>query len=237
MTNIGINVVDLLHQRIIDKCFPLFLDEHFPQAAYEALKQIELALKEKGDLHCYGKRMIENVFGEGRGLKLFVPFGKDLQKQANEYFKGTFAYYRNTLAHKDVKIDKVACSRIMVLASDLLDLIGASSIYFEGMGPVEGLIKHSIFRDEEQLSKLLYFLTSQTMFDDTFDGFFEDLYSKGFVDRQCEAVIHLYLVEYKETAVFDDPWTSKVGKFEITSEGEAVLKMIEDSEETQSRDR
>ena len=45
----------ILHQRIIDKCMPLYKDGHFSSAAFESMKQVELALKEKsgtGKNHC-----------------------------------------------------------------------------------------------------------------------------------------------------------------------------------------
>jgi hypothetical protein len=37
----------ILHQRIIDKCMSLYKDGHFSHAAFESMKQVELALKEK----------------------------------------------------------------------------------------------------------------------------------------------------------------------------------------------
>lgn len=35
----------ILHQRIIDKCMPLYKDGHFPSAAFESMKEVKLAFK------------------------------------------------------------------------------------------------------------------------------------------------------------------------------------------------
>ncbi len=43
MTKIDLD--ELLHQRIIDKRKSLYDDGHFPQAALESMKQVELAIK------------------------------------------------------------------------------------------------------------------------------------------------------------------------------------------------
>ena len=70
----------------------------------------------------------------------------------------------------------------MVLASELLNLIGASSISFTEIGGVRGLIKNGIFAEESQITDLLYFLSSQSCPYECVDGLFEDLYKRGYND-------------------------------------------------------
>ncbi len=117
--------------------------------------------------------------------------------KAELLFKGAFGYYRNYAAHDGSKINKIICIRIMVLASELLDLIGASSISFTEIGGVKGLIKHGIFAEASQITDLLSFLSSQACPDDCFDGLFEDLYERGYTDHQFQSVFNLGLIEYK----------------------------------------
>lgn len=230
---IKIDLDKLLHQRIIDKCKSLYEDGHFPQAALEAMKQVERALKEKAEVgeKLFGARLVDQLLGAGKGIKLKIPLGEEFQEQVRLLFKGAFSYYRNYVAHDGSKIDEKICIRVMVLASELLDLIGASSVNFAEIGGVKGLIKQGIFDDESQLSDLLSFLSSQVFPHETFDGMFEDLAERGYSDRQYQAVFDLGLVEYhsemKNHSFSGEPADGGTfGWLELTPEGRKVLAQI-----------
>lgn len=97
---------------------PLYKDGHFPSAARESMIQVELALKEKSITgeKLFGTKLVETLLGSKDGIKLAIPLGDELQKQAKSLFNGAFFYYRNYAAHDGSKINKVSCIRIMVLA-------------------------------------------------------------------------------------------------------------------------
>jgi len=228
MVEFGLDTI--LHQRIIDKCMSLYKDGHFPSAAFESMKQVELALKEKSgaDEKLFGTRLVDTLLGSGKSIKLTIPLGDELQEQAKSLFKGAFTYYRNYAAHDGSKINKVICIRIMVLSSELLDLIAASPISFTEIGGVKGLIKHGIFAEESQITDLLSFLSTQVCPYECFDGLFEDLYERGYTDHQFQSVFDLGLIEYKckminynfpgEPAELDT-----FGWFELTPMGHMIL--------------
>nr|AAU82403.1 hypothetical protein GZ17C7_22 [uncultured archaeon GZfos17C7]AAU83613.1 hypothetical protein GZ32E4_20 [uncultured archaeon GZfos32E4]AAU84061.1 hypothetical protein GZ36D8_17 [uncultured archaeon GZfos36D8] len=234
MTKIDID--KLLHQRIIDKCKSLYKDGHFPQAALESMKQVELALKEKAEIgeKLFGARLIDRLLGSGESIKLKIPLGDELQEQAKSLFKGAFFYYRNYTAHDGDKIDETICIRVMVLASELLDLIGASSISFTEIGGVKGLIKQGIFDDESQIADLLCLLSSQSFIDEDYSGLFEDLAIGGYSDSQYQAIFDLDLAELRSKigthefpgypADFD-----KIEWFELTPTGRKILNQIRKS--------
>ncbi|MDF1539977.1 MAG: TIGR02391 family protein [Candidatus Thorarchaeota archaeon] len=234
MTKIDID--KLLHQRIIDECKSLYEDGHFPQAALESMKQVELALKEKAEIgeNLFGKRLVDQLFGSGKSIKLKIPLGDELQEQAKLLFKGAFSYYRNYAAHDGSKIDETICIRVMVLASELLDLIGASSISFTEIGGVKGLIEKGIFDDESQIADLLSFLSPQVFPYETFDGMFEDLAERGYSDQQYQAVFDLDLVEYhsemRNHGFPGEPadWDT-FGWLELTTQGRKVRAQIRKS--------
>ena len=219
----------ILHQRIIDKCMSLYRDGHFPSAALESMKQVELALKEKSgtDEKLFGTRLVNKLLGSGINIKLTIPLGDELHKEAKVLFEGAFSYYRNYAAHDGSKINKVICIRIMVLASELLDLIGASSISFTEIGGVKGLIERGIFDKESQVSDLLSFISSQVCLG-CFDGLFEDLCERGYTDHQYQSVFDLGLIEYKQE-IRDYSFPGKpadldtFGWFELTPMGQMVL--------------
>lgn len=196
------------------------------------MKQVELALKEKtGEQNLFGVRLVDKFFGSGKGIKLTIPLGDDFQEKGKSLFKGAFSYYRNYAAHDGSKINEKICIRIMVLASELLDLIAASSISFTEIGGVSGLIKEGIFDSELQISNFLTFLSAQVCPYECFNGLFEDLYEKGYTDEQFQSVFDLGLIEYK-SEIRNHNLSCEIeeldifGWFELTAMGKKVVDKI-----------
>jgi uncharacterized protein (TIGR02391 family) len=232
-----INFKELLHSRIQRHCEKLFDGEHFKHAALEAMKQVELALKEKSGLKKpYGVNLVKNLFGEGEGIKLRVPFGNNMQKEAKSLFEGTFSYYRNYAAHDGSKIVGITCARIMIMASELLDLIGASSISFEDIGGLDGLVKNGIFPSKKSVVELLKLMDGKSMVDECYDGMFEQLTDCGFSETQLHSLMDIGLLEY-----FSEPYvTSELDKddpyppitiewFEATKLGKEIVSSLHDA--------
>lgn len=190
----------------------MWKDEYYKASAHEALILVEKTLKEKGLIKnpakTYGRTLVKNLFqigGKDQTIKLRVPLGEDLQTQAQAYFDGVFAYYRNYTAHDGSKIDKRISLRILILASELLDLIDASSLSFSDIGGVDGLIKSGSFDNKEQLLNLLQSLDMQYFPDGDFDGLIERLFDNyGIIDHQIDAVFELDLVRYYEEEYIPD---------------------------------
>jgi uncharacterized protein (TIGR02391 family) len=230
----------LLHPRILRHCEHLFTNGHYKHAALEAMTQVELALKEKSGVeNKFGVNLCTDLFGAGKGIKLRVPFGEEAQKAAERLFTGAFAYYRNYAAPNGSNIDKRICLRVMVLASELLDLIGASDLSFADVGGVAGLIKANVFSGRESLRHLLHLLDGYTILEDIVDGFFETLALSGFCETQVQAVMDIGLVEYSTKAYVPDEQDQSylerfpdafipewVGWYELTPLGKAVLEEL-----------
>ena len=156
------NVIELLSPRIQEHCLPLWRDGYFKHAAHEAMILVEQALKEKGlkkeSYKKYGQTLITSLFqisGKENSVKLRVPPGEDLQTQAEAFSQGVFSYYRNYTAHDGSKIDNLTSLRIMIIASELLDLIDASALSFSDIGGVNGLLAKGVFQNKEQLLSIL----------------------------------------------------------------------------------
>jgi len=195
----------LLHPRVREHCLPLLDNGHPVQAAHEAMKQVELALKEKsGVKNKFGQKLCQDVFGRGHGIKLRVPFAEDLQKPAEQYFAGVFSYYRNCVAHDGRGLDGPSAVRILIIASDLLNLLGASTKCFSDVGGVAGLVSAGVFPSAKQLASLLTWLEAQWFPDDVVDGFFEELAAHGFSEDQLQAAYDLGLAEWVTTSVEHD---------------------------------
>jgi len=229
--HMNIEVEELLHPRVISHCNKLLHDAHYKHAALEAMIQVELALKEKSGVNnLYGASLCTTLFGKGRGIKLRVPLGEDVQSQAEQLFKAAFGYYRNNAAHEGSKIDRRICIRIMVLASELLDLVGASSLSYADVGGVEGLVKAGLFRNAKAVGRLLSFVEGHIILDMDANGFSERYIGNGFSDDQVQALIDLGLIEYREenhTPSMEeleagDSFPDTIGRFELTLLGDDI---------------
>lgn len=235
--SLHIDLEEVLHPRIVRHCLPLYRDRHYKHSALEAMTQVELALKEKLETkgieeNRYGVFLIKNLLGEDRpSIKLRVPLGEELQAEAEVLFRGAFKYYRNYCAHDGSKVDETICIRVLILASELLDLIGASSLSFADVGGLDGLVKAGAFRDEAELIALLEFLDGYTLPDEVSDGFWEAFYARGFQESQLDAVIELRLVQYHvedyvpsiEEVIHDPFLPSTIGWFQLTDLGKRAL--------------
>jgi hypothetical protein len=220
---------ELLHLRVIDACLKLLEDEHFTHAALEAMKQVEIALREKGlaPQDRFGDRLVKWVLGAGDHITLSVPLGEDLQDQARLLFRGAFAYYRNYAAHDGAKIDRKICIRVLILSSELLDLLDASRRSFETIGGVKGLVNTDIFQDSQHLKSLLEFLAGKTILEHDFGAHIEDLWEHGFNELQQEAVFDFGLVRYEETTGWEPSYGSTlVGWIELTDQGNKVSTVV-----------
>ena len=184
----------------------MWKDEYYKASAHEALILVEKTLKEKGLIKnpakTYGRTLVKNLFqigGKDQTIKLRVPLGEDLQTQAAAFFDGVFSYYRNYTAHDGSKIDKRISLRILILASELLDLIGASSLSFSDINGVSGLVETGFFDSKEQLLNLLTSLDGQYFPDGDIEGLRESLFENyGIIDYQFNAVLELVLAHYFE---------------------------------------
>jgi len=204
---------EMLHPRILKHCSQLVGNGHFKHAAIEAMTQVELALKEKSlTKNKYGVNLAVSLFGLGKGIKLRVPLGDDMQLQAEQLFRATFSYYRNYAVHDGSKIDRKICLRVMILASELLDLIGASAVSFADVGGLPGIVESGIFKDEDSVKRLLFLLTDYVVADDNVDWLYEELAAMGLGEDNVTAVIDLGLVEY-----FDKPYITSLNRDGDTS--------------------
>jgi uncharacterized protein (TIGR02391 family) len=225
----------LLHERLRSGCWYLFSEGNYRHAAREAMAIVELSLREKAlatDAY-FGTRLIDLAFSNTGAVQLTSPFGGSLQDEARALFKGAFRYYRNYAAHDGSQIDRTRCARILILASELLDLLAASprSLRLEG-GP-EGLVAKRVFTSVADLRRFLIFIQDQNYPDDVWDGFYEALALAGFSEEQLELIIDLALLE--RTCEWLEPsqdlnrsWPEfeTVTVFRLTELGREVLKSL-----------
>ncbi len=222
----------LLSPRIEKHCWPLYSDGYFKHAARESMVQVEMALKEKGKIQDiqFGRQLINNLFAGKHEVKLKAPIGEAQQEYAKEYFKGVFAYYRNYSAHDGSKIDEKVALRILIIASELLDLIDASDLTLTDKGGVAGLVRVGGFETVERLERILTLLSDYHMPEETYDGLFWDLTKNGFSKNDLDSVFKLDLVVMHSAMIEmpTDQTMEDIEWFELTILGREALKSIRD---------
>ncbi len=174
-----IDISTYLNPKINHHCLLLFENKHFTECAHTAMKQVEINLNKKVGINRFAlaATTIKTMFSSGKGVRLRVPLGKNQQKNAKVLFKGAFKYYRNYTAHNQEHIDDKIALRVMVLASELLDLLDCCTLDLEELGGVDEIINIFQIQNKNRLNQLLTFIDGQYIIEDISDGLFEDLAS------------------------------------------------------------
>lgn len=228
----NMDIRDYLNSKIEHHCLRLFENEHFPECVHAAMKQVELNLKKKLGIVDYipAGKIIDERFSNSKGVCLKVPFGQDQQDNARLLFRGAFKYYRNYVAHEDANITKLMALRVMIIASELLDLLDACYLSLEEIGGLEEIKRIMEIRDNSAMEELLMFVEGQWIADDVCDGFFEDLARRGFGQNQYHKLFELNLMTYESDPcrnVDDDPLSlEEVGFFRLTDLGKDIVNRI-----------
>jgi uncharacterized protein (TIGR02391 family) len=228
----NMEIKEYLNPKVEHHCLGLFENEHYPECAHTAMKQVELSLNKKLGIVGYEPiaKNIQEKFSKGKGVRLKVPFGEDQQENAKVLFLGAFKYYRNHSAHQDANITKKTALRIMLIASELLDLLDVCYLNVEELGGIEEIKRVLNISSDERLEELLTFIDGQWIPDDACDGFFESLYSKGFGNDHYDTLFELNLIYYEFGPcenIDDDPLCpTEIGFFGLTELGKEVLEQI-----------
>ncbi len=223
-----INLEEVLHPRLREESQSLFEGGHYKHAALEAMQQVEAALREKGVAQpkAFGARLVQQTFGKKGSFILTIPFDDSLRDHAKRLFESAFSYYRNYLAHDGAGTDKTVCFRVMVLASELLDMLAASKRSLSKLGGVDGLVRHGFFDSPEAVIRCLGFLDGNWFLDDIVDGYFEDMARAAVTEEQIELSFDFGLVE-AELSPANEADGGLITTFALTELGRRVLAEAE----------
>ncbi|MGH7143968.1 MAG: TIGR02391 family protein [Planctomycetota bacterium] len=216
-----------LHQRILAACSGLFEQAHFKHAAREAWVQVELALKDKclaPSRRDYGQPLIDYAFGDTGAVSLKTSFGPQYRDQAKKLFCAAFSYYRNYTSHDGSNITAASSYRCLVLASELLDMIEASSRSLNLEGGVEGLVTKGLFESKADFISFLTFIDGQNYPDETWDGLMEDLAHHGYDWEQILLTEDLGLVQEEFEPLDGDCHDYGLTSFRLTPLGRTFQK-------------
>jgi uncharacterized protein (TIGR02391 family) len=117
---------ELLHPRVLEKAWPAYMRTDFDNAAFEAMKAVEIAVRDAGGYgpEKIGVNLIQDAFSQGKGPLADTAAPTAEQVSRMNLFWGAIGSYKNPQSHRDVNLDDpVEALEIILLANHLLRIV------------------------------------------------------------------------------------------------------------------
>jgi uncharacterized protein (TIGR02391 family) len=117
----------MLDPRIESRVYPSFLRGAYDTAVFEALREVEVAVREAADFgpEKYGEVMMREAFNPANGPLTDRTALKSEQEAMANLFAGAIGLYKNSSSHRTGTVrDPAIAVEVIVLANRLLGLVG-----------------------------------------------------------------------------------------------------------------
>jgi len=119
---------DALHRRISDSVWSAFMRNEFDVAAFQAMKAVEVAVREAGGLDSgdLGVKLMRKAFDVDTGALTDVGAERSERQAMSDLFAGAIGTYKNPHSHRDVDLtDPAEATEIVLMANLLLRIVDA----------------------------------------------------------------------------------------------------------------
>jgi len=117
---------ELIHPRILEKAWPAYMRTDFDNAAFEAMKAVEIAVRDAAGYgpDKIGLKLIQDAFSQGKGPLADKAAPSAEQVSRMNLFWGAIGSYKNPQSHRDVNLgDPLEALEIILLANHLLRIV------------------------------------------------------------------------------------------------------------------
>lgn len=117
---------ELLHPRILEKAWPAYMRTDFDNAAFEALKTVEIAVRDAAGFGSdkIGVNLMQGAFSQGKGPLSDTGAPSAEQVSRMYLFSGAIGCYKNPQSHRDANLDDpLEALEIILLANHLLRIV------------------------------------------------------------------------------------------------------------------
>ncbi len=117
---------ELLHPSILERAWPAYMRTDFDNAAFEAMKALEIAVREAAGYgpEKIGVNLIQDAFSQSKGPLTDTTSPTAEQVSRMNLFWGAIGSYKNPQSHRDVNLDDpVEALEIILLANHLLRIV------------------------------------------------------------------------------------------------------------------
>jgi uncharacterized protein (TIGR02391 family) len=111
---------EVLHSKISDKSWPAFLRGEFDAAAFQAMKAVEVSVRDSGGLgnDLAGVALMHKAFAPDKGPLTDINVEGGERQARMEFFAGAIGSYKNPHSHRDVDLnDPLEAVEIILLAN------------------------------------------------------------------------------------------------------------------------
>lgn len=117
---------EVLDPRLLEKAWPAYMRTDFDNAAFEAMKAVEIAVRNAAGYGAekFGVNLVQDAFSQGKGPLTDTTAPSSEQVSRMNLFCGAIGSYKNPQSHRDVNLDDpLEALEIMLLANHLLRIV------------------------------------------------------------------------------------------------------------------
>lgn len=122
---------ELLHPKIVEKAWSLFMRGDYEVAVLQALIAIEIAVRDAGDhdADLVGVELMRAAFHSDSGTLADQELVTSERQALSHLFAGVFGAIRNPLSHRETKVQVLEAAQLLIFTSYLMRIVESRHVH------------------------------------------------------------------------------------------------------------